>query len=412
MESLCRLFRKRIPELTYTAQHVPNWRLPAERGQRIRVGFLSEFLFDHTIGKHYQGFIRHLDRSRFEVVVIHGHKSRNDAFRQNLDALADRVCNLPAGLKNQQRAAAAEQLDVLFYPDIGMASSTYFLAFSRLASVQATSWGHPDTSGLDTMDYYVSAAGNEPGEADEYYAERLVRLDRLPCFYYRTPATSIPKLSKAELGLPESVTLYGCPQNLFKIHPDFDTVLAAIAKGDPTGHLVLPEGRHSSWNELVKARWGKDFPFLNERVVFLPRMSWDRFMAMMAQMDVLLDPLHFGSGNTFYDAMVTGTPVVTWPGRFARGRNVAAAYRQMGVAGAPVVADLKDYAPLALALGQDTERRRALQLASLEAAGRELFEDMQAVREFESFLEAAVAAAGRRELLPRGWRPNIRTNQF
>jgi hypothetical protein len=43
----------------------------------------------------------------------------------------------------------------------------------------------------------------------------------------------------------------------------------------------------------------------------------------------------------------------------------------------------------------------------LEAAGRELFEDMQAVREFESFLAAAVAAAGRGELLPQGWRPDI-----
>ena len=411
MESLCRLFRKRVPELTYTAKHVQGWRLPAERGQRIRVGFLSEFLFDHTIGKHYQGFIRHLDRDRFEVVVIHGHKSRRDTFRQNLDALADKVCNLPAGLKNQQQAVAAEQLDVLFYPDIGMAPSTYFLAYSRLAPVQATSWGHPDTSGLDTMDYYVSAVSNEPDEADAYYSERLVRLNRLPCFYYRTPASSIPKLSKAELGLPETGTLYGCPQNLFKLHPDFDAVLAAIAEGDPTGHLVLPEGRHPSWNELVKARWAKSFPLLNERVVFLPRTSWDRFMAVIAQMDVLLDPLHFGSGNTFYDAMVTGTPVVTWPGRFARGRNVAAAYRQMGVVDAPVVADLKDYAPLVLALGRDTERRRALQLASFEAAGRELFEDRQAVHEFESFLEAAVAAAKRGELVPTGWLPDIRTDQ-
>jgi protein O-GlcNAc transferase len=126
---------------------------------------------------------------------------------------------------------------------------------------------------------------------------------------------------------------------------------------------------------------------------------------------VLLDPLHFGSGNTFYDAMVTGTPVVTWPGRFARGRNVAAAYRQMGVTDAPVALHLKDYAPLALALGRDAERRRALRLASLKAAGRELFEDMQAVREFESFLESAVTAAGRGELLPAGWRPAIQAGR-
>jgi protein O-GlcNAc transferase len=124
-------------------------------------------------------------------------------------------------------------------------------------------------------------------------------------------------------------------------------------------------------------------------------------------MDVLLDPPHFGSGNTLYDAMLNGTPVVTWPGRFARGRNVAAAYRQMGVVDAPIAPRLEDYAPLALSLARDTKRRQALRKASLEAAGRELFEDMQAVREFENFLEAAVAAAGQGEKLKQYWRPDI-----
>lgn len=406
MEALCRLFRTRVSDLTAIAPHIPDWHHPAERGQRIRVGFLSEYLRDHTIGKHYQGFIRHLDRKRFEVVVIHGPTSSQDTFRQNLDALANKAITLPAELKKQQQAVAAEQLDVLFYPDIGMAPSTYFLAYARLAPVQATSWGHPDTSGLDTMDYFVSASSNEPEISEPYYTERLIRLNRLPCFYYQTPASSIPKLSKAALGLPESGTLYGCPQTLFKLHPDFDAVLRSIAEGDPTGHLILPYGKYSAWTDLLKERWAKTFPLLLERVIFLPHMPWDRFMAVMAQMDVLLDPLHFGSGNTLYDAMVIGTPVVTWPGRFARGRNVAAAYRQMGVPDAPIARHLEDYAPLALALGRDTERRRALRVASLEAAGLELFEDMQAVREFEIFLEAAVSAATNGQKLPADWRPD------
>lgn len=407
MEALCRLFRTRVPDLTMAAPHVRGWRPPAERGQRIRVGFLSEFLCDHTIGKHYQGFIRHLDRKRFEVVVIHGCMSRQDAFRRKLDAAADKVITLPAKLKDQQQAVAAEELDILFYPDIGMAPSTYYLAYARLAPVQATSWGHPDTSGLDTMDYYLASASNEAEDADANYTERLIRLNRLPCFYYRTPASSVPLLTKAELGLPETGTLYGCPQNLFKLHPDFDTVLAAIAKGDPTGHLILPEGKYTAWTELLKKRWAKTFPVLLERAVFLPRTTWDRFMAVMAQMDVLLDPLHFGSGNTFYDAMLTGVPVVTWPGRFGRGRNVAAAYHQMGVADAPVVRRLEDYAPLALALGRNDERRRALRAALLEAANQHLFEDMQAVREFESFLDASVAAAAEGHKLPTSWRPDV-----
>jgi predicted O-linked N-acetylglucosamine transferase (SPINDLY family) len=197
---------------------------------------------------------------------------------------------------------------------------------------------------------------------------------------------------------------------MFKFHPDFDEVLAAIVEGDPTGHLILPEGKYPTWTELLKKRWAKTFPVLLERTVFLPRTTWDRFMAIMAQMDVLLDPLHFGSGNTFYDAMLTGVPVVTWPGRFGRGRNVVAAYRQMGVADAPVAQRLEDYAPLALALGRDAERRQALRAASL-AASRELFEDMHAVREFEAFLEAAVAGAAKGKKLPTGWQPTIQKVQ-
>jgi len=409
MEDLCNFFRARIAELTATAPHILCWQPPMISGKRIRVGFLSEFLVDHTIGKHYKGYIQHLDRSRFEVWLIHAPTAKQDALRQELDGMADKSITLPENLKDQQQAVAEAELDVLFYPDIGMSQSTYFLAYARLAPVQATSWGHPDTSGLDTIDYYVSSSVNEPEDAEAYYTERLIRLNRLPCFYYRTaPGQSF---TKAELGLPETGTLYGCPQALFKFHPDFDAVLAAIAEGDPTGYIVLPEGNHFAWTNQLKTRWNKRFPALLNRVLFLPRMPWNHFMAAIAQMDVLLDPLYFGSGNTLYDAMVTGTPVVTWPGQFARGRNVAAAYQQMGVADAPVAHRVEDYAPLALALGRDTERRRVLRIALLKAAERELFEDMQAVREFEGFLEAAVGAAGSGEKLPPDWRPVIKVLQ-
>jgi protein O-GlcNAc transferase len=121
-------------------------------------------------------------------------------------------------------------------------------------------------------------------------------------------------------------------------------------------------------------------------------------------MDVLLDPIHFGSGNTFLEPMLYGTPVVTWPGRFARGRIVAAAYRQMGIEDAPIAERLEDYAPLAVALGKDAARRSRLRAVLRDAAQTELFDDLQAVRDFETFLRAAVDAASRGERLPSGWR--------
>ena len=134
-------------------------------------------------------------------------------------------------------------------------------------------------------------------------------------------------------------------------------------------------------------------------------MSPQQFVAHLPLIDVLLDPLHFGSGNTLYEAMGEGTPIVTCPGAFARSRVVAGAYAQMGVADAPVAASPEAYAPLALALGRDAGRRARLRAALKAAAADHLFADRAAVTEFETFLDAAVAAAGRGDHLPTGWRP-------
>src|SRR6202012_800714 len=49
----------------------------------------------------------------------------------------------------------------------------------RLAPVQISSWGHAETSGLPTIDYYLSADCFEPAGAQEFYSEQLVLLPHL-----------------------------------------------------------------------------------------------------------------------------------------------------------------------------------------------------------------------------------------
>jgi len=404
MEEVSAMFRaKGPPTLAFEAPHVKAWRPP--EGRRLRIGIASEFFREHTIEKLFRGLIRHLDRTRFEIVLIHAPRGKLDAFSERLGRMADKVLKLPSSLPLQQQAVADQGLDVLFYPDIGMSKDMYFLAYARLAPIQAVSWGHPNTTGLDSIDYFVSADGAEAEGAERYYTERLVRLSRLPCFYER-PELPEAVPDRRELGLPERGTLYGCPQSLFKFHPDFDAILAAIMAGDPEGHIIVMQGVQATWTDLLRQRWARSHPSLLQRVLVLPFRHTHRFIAMLSRIDVLLDPIHFGSGNTLYEAMIHGTPIVTWPAEFMRGRIVAAAYRQMGVADAPIAERLEDYAPLALALGRDPTRREALRRASRAAAGA-LFEDRQAVRDFEAFVRAAVEAAGRNQKLPRGWRPSL-----
>jgi tetratricopeptide (TPR) repeat protein len=118
MEGLCRLFRAKAPQLNFEAPHVARWQFPT--GRRIRVGFCSQLLVNHTIGKLYQGLLVQLDRSRFEVILIYPPQAQRDQLRARLEAACDRTVTLSGRLPQWQAQVAALELDALFYPDIGM----------------------------------------------------------------------------------------------------------------------------------------------------------------------------------------------------------------------------------------------------------------------------------------------------
>ena len=121
-----------------------------------------------------------------------------------------------------QEIIAETRLDVLLYPDIGMEQITYFLAFARLAPVQLVTWGHPVTTGLSSLDGYLSPAAFEPEDGENHYTEGLRRLENI-LMHYEPP--SLPRYSRKEdFSLPTSSAAYVCPQNIFKLHPEFDHI--------------------------------------------------------------------------------------------------------------------------------------------------------------------------------------------
>ncbi|MCK6453885.1 MAG: tetratricopeptide repeat protein, partial [Alphaproteobacteria bacterium] len=201
-ERLARLHARACPALLYRAPHCRTG-APRPAGRRIRIGFVSTFLRNHTIGRLNRGLIAGLDRARFEVTVF-APVPPGDEIAREIHAGADHSVVLPPGLDGARRAIGEAALDVLYYTDIGMVPLTYFLAFARLAPVQLTTWGHPLTTGIANVDWFVSLAEGEPEGATAHYSERLARLPFLSTCY-RRPGTPLPR-PRASLGLPEHGT--------------------------------------------------------------------------------------------------------------------------------------------------------------------------------------------------------------
>jgi len=379
-------------------------------GRKMRIGIASAHIRDHSVWNAIvKGWIRHLDKGRFEVWLFHlGRVSDEETSRARSEVahFEDR----PESLASWVRAIGDARLDALIYPEIGMDALTTQLAALRLAPVQAAAWGHPETTGLPTMDLYFSADATEPLGAQDNYSEQLVRLPNLGvCVEPLTPSVVVPDLKS--LGLPSHEPLLLCPGTPFKYSPFHDHVWARIAKGLRPGHnsrgLARVAGRlrggssgrllffrsgNSSMNNLLGQRLRKAFD--TEKVDFdahvrvIPYLDRPRFFGLMQHAALLLDTVGFSGFNTALQAIEAGLPVLAREHTFMRGRLASSLMRRMELPELVAGTD-EAFIEKAVELAADSSRCKELRL---EIASRRsiLFDDMEPIRALERCLTEAI----------------------
>lgn len=358
------------------------------RRERLRIGFVSHHFYDCTAGRYFMSWITHLDPKRFETYVYATNEYVSNDTRTIAAAAASFKHRPGRPVLTLADEILADELDVLIYPELGMHPGTMALGHLRLAPVQCAGWGHPDTTGLPEIDYFLSSEAMEPANAQRHYREKLALLPGLGTRY------AIPKVregaTRATFGLPEDKTLYLLPQSLFKIHPDNDAAIAEVLSRDPSGHLLLFASPHEALTSAFAERMGAAFAArgmqFGERALFLqPFMPHPDYVALNGLCDVMLDTRHWSGGNTSLDALVSGLPVVTLPGEFMRGRQSLGMLEAMQVPEL-IARDSAEYVDIAARLGRDPDERRAI--AERLRAGRDaLFERDEPVRALERFLE-------------------------
>lgn len=366
----------------------PDWVAPRDPGydgsRRLRVGFAGSIFRDCTAGRYFERWITRLDPRRFERVVYHMAPIADD-FTRRIAGAVDRFVTLRDGGEACIATIAADRLDVLVQPEVGMTPLSYLLAALRVAPVQCAGWGHPVTTGGDGVDAYFTCGAMEPDGADAHYSERLVRLPGLGVSY-PMPEPS-PPFPREQLRLPADRRLYVCPQSLFKIHPDMDDVFARLLEADPGGAIVFFQAPARAVTERFAARIQRALAQRGiapgAQLKFLPRMNTGAFRRALATGDVVVDTVRWSGGNTSLDAIAAGTPVVTLPGRFMRARQTAAMLRMIGLD--ELVADsIPDLVARAVSIARDAGRNRDLRRRIAERRGR-LFDQEEPI---EAFAEA------------------------
>ena len=367
-------------------------RLPPVRpatGDQARVGIVSAHVGDHSVWNAIvKGWLVHLDPERFDLCVFHlgSKQDQETAFARA------RASHFDQGRKTLYQWAAAileQRPDVLIYPEVGMDALTARLASQRLAPVQVATWGHPETTGLPTIDHYLSAEGLEPPGAQANYTERLVLLPGLGCCYAPL-AVAGEEPDLAGLGIDPATPTLVCAGKPFKYAPQHDRVLAEIAHRLGPCQFIFFTHPIVALTEKLRQRLRTAFARaqvdFDQHCVFIPWQPRPAFYGLLTRADVYLDTIGFSGFNTAMQAVQCGLPIVAREGRFMRGRFASGILKRMGLAEL-VAGSEEDYVALAVKLVQDAGYRQSVR-TRLEASRPVLFEDLAPIAALEDFLLA------------------------
>lgn len=349
--------------------------LPHTNNARPTIVFVSSKLHECTVGWYFASWIEHLSRS-WDVTLVHTPEARRDRLTQRLATLCRNEIVLSPSIDAAAAQIRALAPSIVLYPELGLDGFTFALAALRLAPVQACAWGHPVTTGLPTIDAFITCAEMEPADAAAHYRERLIGLPGFGTRYATPPIPPAP--APDALGLPNDRTLYLMPQVLHKWHPDTDRHIVEIVRRDPTAGFVMFELRPPSPARLINERLLHALSEVSERpaahLFWMPECSRTDYLRVNRVCRVMVDTPHWSGGNATVDALSCGVPVVTMPGRFMRGRQSATILRLLSCEEL-IAGSVEELADIAVEVAHDQAR--------CELLGRKICDRLPSVTQSE-----------------------------
>lgn len=300
-------------------------------GRKLRIAYLSADFCGHSVAFFIEPILRHHNRDAFDLVCY-------DDLGAS-DETADRLHSIPANWLNISPLSDGEltariihdRIDVLI--DLsGHAGRNRMGVFARrVAPIQVTYLGYPDTTGLPTMDYRLTdAIADPPGVGDEWHTEKLIRLPRT-AWCYSPPMRDVqPAPSPVQ---QNGYITFGCFNAIAKINPPLISAWCEILERVKNAKLVLKNAgfNEQSARQRILALFER-FGVRPNRVDLrgFSKHHADHFHAY-DDIDVALDTYPYHGTTTTCDALWMGVPVVTRVGNLHVSRVGASLLTAVGL---------------------------------------------------------------------------------
>ena len=325
--------------------------------RRLRIGYVSPDLRRHPVSAIFTPLLEAHDRKRVEPICYYNFDGE-DAVTLHLKALAAHWRPV-AGLSDEAlcQQIRADRIDILV--DLaGHTAHNRLLAFARRPAPIQVSWlGYFNTTGLATMDYFLSDPWSSPAGQERHYVERLLRLPHTRFCYQ--PPEYMPGVGPLPAESNGCIT-FGCLNNLSKLNENVLALWGAVLRAVPRSRLLLQAAALD--DAPNRARFGElcaKHGIAQDRLELRCFVPIDRAPASYAEIDIALDPFPFCGGMTSLEVLWLGVPLVTLAGETIASRQSASMLMNLALPEL-VAVNAEQYVDIATRLAHDLPRLAAL----------------------------------------------------
>lgn len=282
---------------------------------KIKVGFVSADLYSHPVGYFFESVLESLVGLSADVFDIYVYCCNKNEDELTIRLRSNDVCFRKVfGLTDfdLSRIIRDDGINVLIDLSGHTAGNRLAVFAMRSATIQISWLGYFATTGMREMDYLIADDMSLPREEEQYYTEKILRLERTRlCF---TPPKTSPHVSESP-AVENGFVTFGCFNNISKVNSDVIRVWSAIVNGAKGSKLLLKSKQLSS--SLVISRIRSEFEkysIYEDRLRLEGGTSRFDYLSKYSQIDIALDPFPFTGGTTTIEGLWMGVPLVTLSG--------------------------------------------------------------------------------------------------
>ncbi|WP_414572785.1 O-linked N-acetylglucosamine transferase, SPINDLY family protein [Nostoc sp. CCY 9925] len=370
----------------YLQRNINHWQ-KATYKKKLKIGYLSYALRQHSVGWLARWLFQHHNRDNFEIYTYLINYKPGDGIAQKwyVDK-ADKAHKLGIKALEIAETISDDEIDILVELDSITLDVSCEVMSLKPAPIQVT-WLGWDASGIPAIDYFIADPYVLPDSAQDYYTEKILRL---PQTYIAVDGfeVGIPTLRRQDLDIPSDAVIYLSSQRVYKRHPQTTKWQMKIIKEVPNSYFLIKGDAEEESIKQFFYKIAEEEGVECSRLRFLPQDPSEAIhRANLTIADVVLDTYPYNGATTTLETLWMGIPLVTRVGQQFAARNSYTMMMNVGVTEGIAWTD-EEYVEWGVRLGKDEALRQGVILklrASRQTAP--LWNGKQFTREMEKAYE-------------------------